>query len=345
MEYFVTGATGLIGTHVVERLVEDGHEVVALTRSRPNASHLPEEATVVEGDVTEKDSLRDPMAGVDGVFHIAAWFYVGPGPRNVETAERINVGGTRNVLELVDELTVPKAVYTSTIGVHPGTEEGPIDESVTPECPTFGVYFRTKWEAHYEVAKPMMEAGLPLVVVQPGGVYGPHDKPYGSVRATFRKYLTDDLPMVPQKWALPYDYVEDTARAHIRAMNAGVPGEEYIIGSEARTISEVFACAEDITGVPAPRTVPDAVFGLLASVMRVAERVVTPPEGFEPEMLSFLAGRRYEVDNAKARRELGIEHRPLEAGLREYFAWEMEQLGMSEQLDRPERKATPEGTV
>jgi dihydroflavonol-4-reductase len=338
MEYLVTGATGLVGTHLVRQLTAEGHDVVALTRSRSNASHLPEGVTVVEGDITEKASVRDPMDGVDGVFHAAAWFYVGPGPREAETAERINVEGTRNVLELMDELDVPKGVYTSTVGVYPGTSGETIDESVDPERPTFAVYFRTKWEAHYEVARPMMAEGLPLVVVQPGAIYGPHDKLYGSARGAFRDYLTGDLPIVPREFAIPFDYVEDAARAHVRAMEKGTPGEEYIVASEPRTLPEVFDAAEEITGIPAPRAVPDAVFGGLARVVRVAERAVTPPEGFESELLEFFAGRQYRVDNAKAKRELDLEHRSLEAGLREYLEWELDQLGME---SRAERAATP----
>jgi len=335
MEYFVTGATGLIGTHVVGRLVDEGHDVVALTRSRSNASHLPDEVRVTEGDITDKETMREPMKGVDGVFHIAAWFYVGPGPRETETAERINVEGTRNVLELMDELDVPTGVYTSTAGVYPGTSGRALDESIDPERPTFAVYFRTKWEAHYDVAKPMMEEGLPLVIVQPGAVYGPHDKLYGSTRSAFRDYLQEDLPMVPRKWTLPFDYAPDTARAHILAMEKGQPGEEYIVASQPRTMDEVFECAEDITGIPAPRTVPDWVFGGLATLMRGVEQVTTPPEGLEAEMMEFFAGRQYLVENSKAKRELGIEHRPLAEGLREYLAWETDQLGMNIQLDRP----------
>jgi nucleoside-diphosphate-sugar epimerase len=61
--------------------------------------------------------------------------------------------------------------------------------------------------------------------------------------------------------------------------------------------------------------------------MRLVERVVTSPEGFEAELLEFFAGKQYNVDNAKATRELALEHRPLEAGLREYLAWELDQLG------------------
>lgn len=328
MEYFVTGATGLVGTQLVEQLVAEGHDVVGLTRSRLNAAHLPDEVTVVEGDITDKERLREPMTGVDGVFHVAAWFFVGPGPREAELAERINVGGTRNVLELMDELDVPKGVYTSTLGVHPGTGRVPIDESIEPDRPTFAVYYRTKWDAHYAVAKPMMDDGLPLVVVLPGAVYGPHDKPSGSMRGIFRDYLTGDLFGIPRSMTLSFDHVADTAEAHRRAMAAGTPGEEYIVASEARPLPEVFECAESLTGIPAPRVLPDWVFGASASVMRVVERFATPPSGFESELLAFAAGRRYDVDTTKATRDLGIEHRPLEEGLRSYLDWESDQLGL-----------------
>lgn len=334
MGYFVTGATGLMGTHLVSQLVVEGHEVIALTRARSNAAHLPDEVTVVEGDVTDKESLREPMGGVDGVFHIAGWVSIGPGPRNVETAERINVGGTRNVLELMEELDIPKGVYTSGLGVYPGTTDEKYDESYVPDRPTFAVYVRTLWEAHYEVAKPMMEDGLPLVIVLPGTVYGPIERPLqeGRPRGAFQNYLTGDLPMIPREFTMPFEHAEDTAHNHIRAMTDGVPGEEYIIANEPRTMVEVFDVAEEITGIPAPRAVPPAVFGGIAKVMAVTERVVTPPEGLASELLAFQAGRNFAVDNTKAKRELGIEHRPLEEGLREYLLWEMDHLG----LDVPE---------
>ncbi|MBX0286953.1 NAD-dependent epimerase/dehydratase family protein [Halomicroarcula sp. F28] len=325
MEYLVTGATGLVGSHVVHQLVEDDHDVVAVTRSASNAGHLPDEITVTEGDITEKASLREPMAGVDGVFHIAGWAYVGPGPENERKAERINVEGTRNVLELIDELDVPKGVYTSTTGLYDDTDE-PVDESDDPERPSSPVYTRTKWDAHYEVARPMMDDGLPLVVVLPGNAFGRWDKPYGTNRGVLRDYLQEELPMIPRDWAFPFEHAADTARSHILAMERGEPGEEYIVAGETHTMEALFDVAEAITGVPAPRTVPPSLFGLLASAMGVVERVTTPPEGLRAETLDFLSGKHVAVDNTKARRELGIDHRPVEDGLREYFAWEREQL-------------------
>lgn len=328
MEYFVTGSTGLIGSRVVEKLLTDDHDVVALTRSRSNASHLPEAASIVEGDITQKASMREAMDGVDGVFHIAAWFYVGPGPSNEDNAERINVDGTRNVLELMNELDVTKGVYTSTLGVYPLKDWHRIDETVKPECPDTSVYARTKWRAQYEVAEPMAEAGLPLVIVQPGNVYGPGDKSYGSVRSAFQSYLQGNLPMIPRGHYTPWDHVGDIAEGHVRAMDHGEPGEAYIISGSPRDVVDLFECAEEITGVPVPRAVSPRIFGGLAKFMGVLERVVTPPEGFEAEAFRFFAGGRWPVDTSKATEELGITHRPLEEGLRDYLEWEMDQLGM-----------------
>ncbi len=328
MEYFVTGATGLIGTHVVGQLVDDGHDVIALTRTRSNASHLPEQVRVVKGDITHKESMREPMTGVDGVFHIAAWFYVGPGPKEKEKAERINVAGTRNVLELMKELEIPKGVYTSTLGVYPLGEWDRIDETVTPGCPNRAVYLRTKWEAHYEVAEPMANDGLPLVMVQPGIVYGPGDKSYGSIRGAFLNYLQGDLLMIPRGHSVPWDHVGDIAAGHLRAMDHGKPGETYIIAGEPRSIVDVFECAEELTGIPAPRAVSPKVFAVLGSIMGIVEKAITPPEGFESEGLRMFAGGRWPADNSKATEELGITHRPLKEGVRDYFEWEMEQQGM-----------------
>lgn len=328
MRYFVTGATGLIGTHVVEQLITNDHDVIALTRSRSNATHLPDSARIVEGDIRDKSSMRDAMTGVDGVFHIAAWYYVGPGPDNEKKARQINVEGTRNVLELMADLDIPKGVYTSTLGVYPLHEWDYIDETAEPDPPTSAVYFRTKWEAQYEVAQPMAEEGLPLVTVQPGIVYGPGDKSYGSVRMVFQNYLQGDLPMIPKDHFTPWDHAGDIADGHLRAMEHGKPGETYIIAGEPRDGVDVFDCAEEITGVSRPRAVSPTLFGALAKVMTYAERIVTPPAGFEAEALRFFAGSQWPADNSKAKNDLGISHRSLEEGLRDYFEWELNQLDM-----------------
>lgn len=328
MKYFVTGSTGFIGTKLVERLVDDGHEVIALTRNSKNAAHLPTEVTVIEGDITDKESIRDPMKGVDGVFHMAAWFFIGPGKRAKDKAESINVNGTRNVLELIDELDISKSVYTSTAAVYGSTDGTPVDETHRPENPGLCVYFQSKWRAHHEVARPMIEDGLPLVIVQPGAVYGPGDKEYGSVREPLLNWLKGDLPMIPRRFTFAFDYVDDVVDAHISAMEDGEIGEEYIIANEAREIVEVFEIAAEIAGRDPPRNVSPIWFNGLATLLSPIHRVWPLPEGFEPEMLRTYGSTVNVVDNSKAQAELDIDHRPLEDGLREYLEWEFEQIGL-----------------
>ena len=169
--YFVTGATGFLGSELAKQLISRGHKVVALVRTPEKARVLQTlGAEIHKGDITNRQSLRAPMTGVDGVFHVAAWYKVGV----VEpAAEAINVGGTRNVLETMRELGVPRGVYTSSVAVFSDTRGLVPDEHYKFNGRHLSVYDHTKWLAHYEVALPMMAADLPLTIVMPGLIYGP----------------------------------------------------------------------------------------------------------------------------------------------------------------------------
>jgi nucleoside-diphosphate-sugar epimerase len=327
MKYFVTGATGFLGGELARQLVAAGHHAVALVRTPAKADALRAlgpAVTLAEGDITDAASLRAPMTGVDGVFHCAAWYKVGV---KGDAAESINVGGTRNVLHAMRELQIPKGVYTSTLAVFSDTHGREVDESYFHHAdPFLGEYDRTKWIAHYEVALPMMREGLPLVIVQPGAIYGPGDT--SGLRTMFLDYLHRRLPAIPAKTAFSWGYIEDVAHAHILAMEKGRAGETYIICGPSHTLTEVFAMAEQITGIPAGRLHPSP--GLLkgaAKVMGAIEKI-SPfqlPAMLTPEALRVLAGVTYLGSNAKARAELGYAPRPLAEGLRQTLAHEMRQ--------------------
>src|SRR5215475_11121752 len=116
MKYFITGATGFIGGAVARQLVADGHEVIALVRDPARAQNLANLGVILaRGDITDKQSMRAPMTDVDGVYHIAGWYKIGP--RDKSGGQKINVEGTRNVLELMRDLRVPRGVYTSTLAI------------------------------------------------------------------------------------------------------------------------------------------------------------------------------------------------------------------------------------
>jgi nucleoside-diphosphate-sugar epimerase len=328
----MTGATGFIGGHLARQLRAAGHDVVATVRSRARAGELAELGVELhEGDVTDKESMRAAMAGVDGAFHVAGWYRVGA--RDTAPADAVNVRGTRNVLELVRELGIPKAVYTSTIAVFGDTKGRVVDEGFRHDGPHLSAYDRTKWRAHYEIAEPMIRAGLPLMIVQPGLVYGPGDR--SSVHDTLVRYVQGNLPAVPGGSACCWAHVDDTARAHVLAMEKGRLGQSYVVGGPVHTLVEALRIAERITGVPAPRVVvPPGVLRGASALVGLLERWVhlKVPDTYTSEGLRVTAGTTYTATDDKARRELGFAPRPLEEGLRETLLHEMRQLRMAPSL-------------
>jgi nucleoside-diphosphate-sugar epimerase len=326
MKYFVTGGTGFIGNRLVKQLVDAGHEVVAIARNPAKAVALRSMGVDLwAGDITDRESMRVPMTGVDGVFHVAAWNKVGV--RDKSQAYSVNVDGTRNVLGLMKELGIRKGVYTSTLTVFSDTHGELADESYSFSGDHLSVYDRTKSIAHYHVAEPMISGGLPLVIVLPGQVYGPGDT--SSLRDTLVRFFKHQLPMLPVGTELTWAHVDDVARAHVLAMEKGTPGQTYIIAGPRHSIIEAMEMVSQISGMPAPRIhVSPRVMKAMAGTMGVLEKVVPVPGQFTEEFLRVNAGVTYIGDNAKARRELGYSPRPLTEGLTETLRSEMSLLGL-----------------
>jgi nucleoside-diphosphate-sugar epimerase len=330
MRFFVTGATGFVGGHVVRQLLAGGHEVSTIVRDPARAGRLKEQGVAVHrGDVTDRASLRTPMEGVDGVFHIAGWYKVGV--RDKRDGMRVNVDGTRNVLETMRDLAIPKGVYTSTLAIFSDTHGAVVDEGYRFTGRHLSEYDRTKAVAHYDVAESLIAAGLPLVIVQPGVVYGPGDT--SAIGQLLRRYLRRKLPAIPRGSAYCWGYVDDIARGHLLAMERGTPGESYIIAGPPHTLTEALAIAQDITGIPAPRLrLPAGALRLAAGAAGLIERVVPLPPDYASEYLRTSAGVTYLGSNRKARAELGYAPCSLEEGLRETLPAEMRALGLTAPL-------------
>lgn len=323
MRYFVTGATGFVGGQVARQLRAAGHDVVAVVRTPSKAQDLVALGVqVAPGDVTEKDSLREPMRGVDGVFHIAGWYKVGA--RDPHEGERINVLGTQNVLDVMAELGIARGVYTSTLAVNSDTHGREVDETYRFTGQHLTTYDRTKAEAHH-IAERFIAHGLPLVIVQPGLIYGPGDT--SSVRRSLIQYLQRRLPLLPTGTAFSWGHIDDIAAGHIAAMDRGRLGENYFVCGPTHTFIEAMEMARAITGVPLPalRAGP-ALLKANAAFMGLVEKVFTVPETYTREGLRVIAGVTYIGSNAKARRELGFDPRPLRIGLEETLLHEMRLL-------------------
>jgi nucleoside-diphosphate-sugar epimerase len=323
-KYFVTGATGFIGGEIVKQLVSRGHKVIALVRSPDKAAMLKALGVEIHaGDITDRETLKAPMTGVDGVFHVAAWYKVGV---KEPLADQINVDGTRNVLQTMRTLEIPRGVYTSTVAVFSDTKGMMPDEKYRYDGPHLSEYDRTKWIAHYRVAVPKMEEGLPLSIVMPGVVYGPGDT--SGLHTALVDLLRGRLPMTPAKTAFCWGHIEDTARGHILAMEKGKPGETYIIAGPRHSFEYAFDLIARIAKVRAPLVHPGPrAMRATAAAMSVAGRLITLPPAMTPEALRVVAGTTYLGSNEKAVRELGFTARSLEEGMGQALEYELRQLG------------------
>jgi nucleoside-diphosphate-sugar epimerase len=325
MKYFLTGATGFVGGCLAKQLRSKGHEVIALVRNPEKADELKAMGvTVVKGDVTEKESMRQVMKGCDGVYHVAGWYKVGI--KDKTPGQKINIDGTRNVLELMKELHIPKGVYTSTLAINSDTHGTLPDENFHFGGKHISEYDRTKAVAH-AIATAFIKEGLPLVIVMPGLIYGPDGTSMSD--EALRLYLKKKLPMIPSKSAYSWAHVDDIAQAHVLAMEKATPGSTYIIAGESKTFSDALSLAKKITGIRKPLVVPPVLLKITALFSSLVEGFIPLPDMYRSEALRVQAGITYLGDNSKAKRELGYNPRSLEQGLKETLQYELDQIKRS----------------
>ncbi len=318
MKAFVTGGSGFIGRHLIRKLVARGYRVKALSRS-PNSDILLQQlgAEPIRGHVNDLPALRNGMKGCDVVFHLAAWYRLGKA--GAAQAERINVRGTHNVLHTAHQVGVKKIVYTSTIAVFGDTHGRLVDESYYQGPPFLSEYDRTKWLAHYRVALPLIEKGAPIIIVMPGGVYGPGDT--SVIGETLRLFLQGKLPVLPgPETTLTYAHVDDIAEGHLLAAEKGKIGESYILAGQAHRMDEIIQLWAELSGHQMPRiAIPAGLLRPFAPVMGLLETLVPLPSAFTEEAVRSL-GATYIARSDKARAELGWQPRPLREGMAETVA-------------------------
>lgn len=316
MRYFLTGGTGFVGGELARQLRQAGHEVVAVVRSPEKAYKLKAlGVVVVKGDVTDKESMRVAMQGCDGVYHVAGWYEVGS--RHPEQGKAININGTRNVGALMQELNIQKGVYTSTLAINSDTKGKAPDESFHFTGTHISEYDRSKAAAH-DVAKAFIQAGLPLVVLMPGLIYGPEGNSLSD--QALKDYLQKKLPLIPSVAAYAWAHVEDVAHAHILAMERAAAGSVYMVCGPNHTLVEAIQIANSITGYKMPMVVSPGLLKGLSKVMGIFDSWLPVPQRYHSEALRVQAGVTYLGDASKAKRELGFAPRPLEEGLRQTFA-------------------------
>jgi dihydroflavonol-4-reductase len=319
----VTGGTGFVGLHVARELARRGDELRLLVRERSNLEPLEGiEFERVIGDVTDRDSVRKAVKGVERVFHVAGTTSMRSRAR--DRVFEVNVEGTRNVMEEALRAGVVRAVLTSSSSAVGAARPGEtIDESQPFTVGRLGIaYINSKHEAEL-VSMRVAAKGLGLVIVNPSFVLGPWDpNPSGTSNALVRRLLLRRIPGYLDG-AINIVDIRDVAKGHLLADERGEDGERYLLTGRNFTLQRLFADLSRIAGVPAP---PVRMQGRLvvAGVSAMELMGLRLPTSVD-EVRSGTQWFTYRND--KAREKLGWEPRPHEETLEETVRWQLEELG------------------
>jgi nucleoside-diphosphate-sugar epimerase len=314
MKALVTGANGFTGSHLVKALEQRGDSVVALVRKSSNLARLSDcNVQLIYGEITDRNALLQAMAGVNTVFHTAA--YVELGLVNEVEMQRVNVEGTRAVLEVAQGSGASKVVYCSTIGIFGDTSGKVVDETFKRTQPDFSsAYDRTKYEAQ-QLADQFAAQGLPVVSILPSGIFGADDPHFGPV---MQQFLKGRLKLwVGGDRITGIVHVDDLVAAMILAAEKGKTGEHYIISAGDLTTREMFEILSKETGIPVPGEAPKPLVRLVGNILDPIGRILKWQPPLSRERVHYVYDRCVRVDATKARQKLGWQPRSVSETLRE----------------------------
>lgn len=318
MRVAISGATGFLGSHLVRRFLADGHAVAALARDPEKASQLPTGAEAVIGDIGDGQVVARLVERSEVVIHTVSNFRVASGPP--ESYRRINVEGTRTILEAAFHANVRRFVHCSTIGVHGHVAVTPADENA-PYNPG-DLYQETKLEAEQLVSSRVGTAGTEIVVVRPCSMYGPGDL---RMLKMFRMLTKGRFFKVgPCRENFHAGFIDDIVEGFVAAATRpGIDGEVFIVGGESfLPLDEYIDTAARAVGAAPPKL--RLPYGALHAAAWACERLCVPL-GLEPPLhvrrvRFFRNNRAFSIE--KARRMLGFRPRvALEEGMRRTVDW------------------------
>lgn len=310
MTVLVTGAGGFLGAHVVRLLLEAGHRPRAMVRpGRPRAHLESAGVELVEGDLQDERSLAEACRGARGLVHCAA--RIGFARRGDEDQRRTNVEGTAALFRAAHRRGVERIVHVSSVAAV-GASRSPValDEDAVWNLRRLGVHYAMTKRAAEERALAAARGGMPIVVVNPGAMFGPR-LDGGPPNSLLARIAAGKLRWIPTGGTSVTD-VADVGAAILAALECGRVGERYILAGHDLTWEQLYRRMAEVTqgsmptrrlSVPLARLLaPGASWLELAGVGRAA--------GLASRLAAV--GWYAWYDSSKARRELGYRVRPVE---------------------------------
>ena len=316
----VTGATGHIGSLLVNELILGGEKVRAIVPKFEDTTPLNGlNVEIIEGDVRKVDSIIKALEYCDVVYHLAGIVTIEQGKSDL--LNQVNVVGTRNVVDACLRNHVRRLIYTSSVHAIHEPPHGTVIDETLPYAPdkVLGDYAKSKARASLEVLEGVGR-GLDAVIVCPTGVIGPNDyRPsemgeliINVIRGKLKGYLDG-----------AYDFVDvrDVVKGLILACEKGRSGESYILSGEQITIRDLFLIVEEITGAKAPSfKVPGWLARTAGKITPLYYRLTKKRALFTSYSVEVLSSNSV-VSSKKARCELGYHSRPLRESVADSIRW------------------------
>lgn len=315
---FVTGASGFVGSNLVRELDRQGWSTTALARATSNLEDIDDlSVDVREGDIVDAESVHAAMPRkVDAIFHVAASTNVWAG--NNDEQDRINIGGTRNVIEAAVKAGARRLIYTSSFTTW-GIRDGVITEHSPRSRDSDWInYVRTKRIAEDLVKEAVKEGRLEAVILNPGHILGPGDRNNWS--RMVRMVATDSLPGIPPGGGAFAD-VREIAKAHVAAFHHGESGEHYLLGGEDVSFAELLGIVGRLLGKPVPKkTTPAWVLRTMAHFNAAVASITRKPPKITPESALMIC-RHIECDSTRAKTVLDYQITPIRPLVEDTVNW------------------------
>jgi dihydroflavonol-4-reductase len=306
VKLLVTGGTGFLGMHLVPRLLEAGHEVRLIGRTKPTGTALAR-AEFVQGDLKDREAVRRSLQGVEAVYHLAG--LVSFQDKDARRMYELHVDATRELLRDVREAGVKRFILASTSGTiavskeeRIGTEEDDYPITVVGKWP----YYLSKIYEEKLTLEYCRKHSIPLVVLNPSLLMGPGDDRLSSTW-TVVKFLNREIPAMPGG-GMSFVDVRDAAEAFVNALTRGELNGRHLMGVNM-SLADFFDRLERLTGVPAPRMHLPAKANVMGAKLleRWAKMRGTKPT-LDPQEVD-VGEHFFYLDASKAERELGFRAR------------------------------------
>lgn len=315
---FVTGATGFVGSNLVRELDRQGWKTTALVRPASSLQDIEGlDLEIRSGDVVDAASLREAVPRqVNAIFHVAASTNVWAG--NNDEQDRVNIEGTRNVIEAAVEAGAHRFILTSSFATWGFQNEMITENSPRSRDSDWINYVRTKRIAEDLVKKEVKAGRLDAVILNPAHILGPRDRHNWSRMVCM--VANGTLPAVPPGGG-PFADVREVAKAHVAGFHLGETGQHYLLGGDHFSFAEIIRLVGQLLGKEVPsKPTPAWLLRTIAHMHAAVASITRKQPRITPESAAMICHKSL-CDSTRAMTVLGYRHTPIRPLVEDTVRW------------------------